>query len=115
VTTTPDSLDRLQAALDALADALEHGRPDDVLAVEVALGEAVRDLQAGQPFDAAARSDDLRRRLLNIRLTMQRCEALGSAVRELSEAMQPPVEYGRRGRSTTRTVASSGARAAVQV
>ena len=95
MSTRPDALDRAQAALDALLEALRSGRADQVLAVEATLGEAAavfqaadRDLLAGDPVQ-------IRTRLLTLRHTMARCAALGGMMSDLASAVQPAGTYGR--------------------
>jgi hypothetical protein len=106
VTTRPDILDRVQAALDRLAGALYSGGPDDVLAVESELASAVQALPGSALTDL--RDDGhVRRRLLDLRLAVRRCEALGAAVGDLSRALQPALAYDRVGRLGARATASS--------
>ena len=95
MSTRPDALDRAQAALDALLEALRSGRADQVLAVEATLGEAAavfhaadRDLLAGDPIQ-------IRTRLLTLRHTMARCAALGGIMSDLAAAVQPSGTYAR--------------------
>jgi D-serine deaminase-like pyridoxal phosphate-dependent protein len=102
VTTRPDALDRAQAALDALLDALRSGRADHVLAVEATLGEAAAVFQAADRNLLAGDPIQIRTRLLTLRTTMARCAALGDVVAEMAGMVRPTASYGRAGRSQDR-------------
>lgn len=93
MTTSPDPLDRLQTALDGLADALVAGDAAAVLAMEPILAEATMALRvAGRP-DIDSGRHELRLRLLRARLTIERCRRLGAAIGEVAAAMQPATVY----------------------
>jgi hypothetical protein len=94
--TAPDTIDRLQAALEDLAVALASGQSDAVLAAEGPLADAVRALDGGthpDPADALS----WRRRVDTVRGLVARCRALGHASGGLLDAMFPPALYGRGG------------------
>jgi hypothetical protein len=112
VTPTPDSLTHLRLALDALADALLTGRPDDVLAVEATLGHAVAAFQRDDSLRVAP-AGELRRSLFDLQLRLRRCERLGRALTDLT----PPASaagYGPSGRprSSAEPAANAERRAA---
>lgn len=106
MTTRPDALDRAQAALDALLEALRSGRADQVLAVEATLGEAAAVFQAADRRLLAGDPIQIRTRLLTLRHTMARCAALGGAMGELAAMMRPAHNYGRAGRPEDRPLQS---------
>ena len=95
MSTRPDALDRVQAALDALLEALRSGRSDQVLSVEATLGEAAAVFRAAHHELLAGDPIQIRTRLLTLRHTMARCAALGGMMSDLASAAQPPRTYGR--------------------
>jgi hypothetical protein len=110
--TTPDrdshdAIDRVTHALAGLAAALTTGQPDQVLAAERPLFEAV------SGFAALGRAPgplpvDLRARLLEARLAIARCRALGDASADLIATIFPSLtSYGPSGAAETRATTSS--------
>lgn len=98
MTPFPDSFNRVRRALDALADALISGSPDDVLAVEEDLRQAVTSFRADAlPQDVSAAL--VRQHLLGLRLRVQRCERLGTALSDLAPARASAAGYSRSGRA----------------
>ncbi len=98
MTTFPDSFHRVRRALDALADALTSGSPDDVLAVEEDLRQAVASFRADAlPQDVSAAL--VRQHLLALRLRVQRCERLGTAFSDLAPRPATTSGYTRTGRA----------------
>jgi hypothetical protein len=94
---TPDALDRVNDELKRLAEALESGQPDRVLAVEQPLAEAASALA---DVGRVALGDEvrLRARLLETRLALDRCRSLGDASADLIGAMWPSeTSYSRKG------------------
>ena len=83
-----DALDRVQDALTGLAEALETGKPDEVLAAERPLAAAASELSS---VGRAAVRDavHLRARLLEARLSLDRCRAMGQASADLISTMFP--------------------------
>lgn len=96
VTPRSDALDRLTVALDELAVSLESGRPDAVLAAEAPVATAVHALTATD-LNALARRPDLRAAVMNVRLAMARCHALGAAAAAVAGVFVP-ADYGASGR-----------------
>ena len=94
--TVPDALDRLQAALEGLAGALQSGQAHLVLAAEGPLADALRAVDTAARPDAADRHQ-IRRRLDRLRGLVARCRAHGSASAGLIDAMFPQTVYGRPG------------------
>ena len=86
--TPLDAIERVHKALTGLARALESGQPDEVLAAEQPLAEATGALAT---IDRGSLTDPirLRARLLETRLALQRCRALGDASSELLERVYP--------------------------
>jgi len=95
VSTRPDALDRVQAALDALLEALRSGRSDQVLSVEATLGEAAGVFRAAHDDLLTGDPVQIRTRLLTLRHTIARCAALGGVMSEFASAVQPAPTYGR--------------------
>ena len=94
--TPLDAIAKVHTALTGLAKALESGDADQVLAVESSLAEAAGGLAA---IDRAALTDavGLRARLLETRLALERCRALGDASGEMLNALHPDRGYERNG------------------
>jgi hypothetical protein len=88
----PDALDRLTVALDALARVLERGEPDAVLAAEEPVADATAALSQAD-LEQLARRPDARMAILNVRLAMARCRALGASAREIA-TLTAPADYG---------------------
>lgn len=100
--TPLDAVTRVQQALTTLARALESGRPDEVLSAEPSLADAASHLSAVDTRQLAD-PQTLRARLLETRLALDRCRALGDASGELISAMYPSESsYGRAGRRQVR-------------
>lgn len=97
-TTLLEQLTHLQAALDELAVALRAADADAVLSAEEPLASAISALAPlrGADIQEADRFA-VRRALTTLRLTLARCEALGSTADGLGRAMMPPVAYDRAG------------------
>jgi hypothetical protein len=101
-----EAIERVHAALTGLARALETGQPDQVLEAEQPLAEAAGALAT---FDRAALTDPvhLRARLLETRLALARCRALGDTSAGLIGAMYPAeTSYGPTGHRRLRTAPS---------
>src|SRR5262245_1407531 len=92
----PDAIENLRTALNALADALAAGRPDDVLAAEAPLAEATADFMKTD-FRQFAHDPIVRAALMDARLAMARCVALGRSAAELAAVVLPFSAYGRAG------------------
>jgi hypothetical protein len=89
----PDAIENLRTALNALADALAAGRPDDVLAAEAPLAVATADF-AKTDFRQFAHDPVVRAALMEARLALARCVALGKSAAELAAVMLPFSGYG---------------------
>jgi len=104
MTPALDAVERVHTALTGLAEALETGQPDRVLAAERPLADAAAALAVADrrtPPDPAR----LRARLLQARLALDRCRALGQASGELIGALWPgQTGYGASGQRQTRAV-----------
>lgn len=101
-----DAIERVHLALTGLAEALETGHPDRVLAAERPLADAAAALAT---VDRRAPADParLRARLLEARLTLDRCRTLGQASADLISAMWPAeTGYGPSGQRQTRSGAA---------
>lgn len=95
MTTAPDPLVRLVAALDEFSRALETGDAAAVLASEEMLATAVSALRSAN-LASVAQSPAVRARIDDIRLAIGRCKALGYAASDLAAIMAPP-GYGPKG------------------
>src|ERR1041385_7307061 len=91
----PDTLANLNHALDNLAPALATRGADEVLAAETPLAAAVRALAT---LPSADRTDavELRQTLIDVRVSLARCQALGSCSGQLESRMSS-VSYGAHG------------------
>src|SRR5262245_21656376 len=99
-----DAIEKVHTALRGLERALESGQPDAVLAAEQPLAEATSALGA---IERAAVTDPigLRARLLEARLALQRCRALGEASGDLLETVYPTrSNYDREGQRLLRPI-----------
>jgi hypothetical protein len=95
-TTLLDALYGLNTSLDNLARALQSGEPDQVLAAEMPIAEAVHRLAARPPrgdADGAA----LRASLIAIRVSLGQCQSLGWCIVDLTNTLYQG-EYGSKGR-----------------
>jgi hypothetical protein len=94
--TLLDAINKVHAALTGLANALETGDADRVLAAEQPLAEATTALET---VDRARLTDEvhLRARLLEARLALERCRALGDASAEMLNVLHPNSGYERTG------------------
>jgi len=97
VTTAPDVLLRLNAALDLLSAALESGDAGEVLAAEQPLASAVHALTAVDR-SLVTPSPALGRLLLETRLAVERCRSLGESSSDLLSIVTRQATYGPRGR-----------------
>lgn len=95
MTTSPDALTGLVAALDDFSRALETGDANAVLAAEETLAAAVSALKTAH-LPTLAQQGAVRARIDDIRLAITRCRALGYAASDLAAIMAPP-GYGPRG------------------
>lgn len=96
----PDAIENLRSALNALADALAAGRPDDVLAAEAPLAVATADF-AKTDFRQFVHDPIVRAALMDARLAMARCVALGRSAAELAAVLLPFSGYGPAGGRVT--------------
>ena len=80
--SNPSAIRQLQTALDQLASALESGRPEAVLAAELPLASAVGDLSTVDKHVLAS-DPDAPVALLELRLSVARCRAMGRASADL--------------------------------
>ena len=81
---------RARAALDALAEAMLSGNPDNVLSHEMAVAAAAADLSRLARTCAPASIDDVpafRAELYNLRASLDRCRALGAVTADLSAVL----------------------------
>jgi hypothetical protein len=98
-----DAIDLVHTALTGLAEALETGQPDRVLAAERPLADAAAAL-ATVDRRAPADPSRLRARLLEARLALDRCRTLGQTSADLISAMWPAeTGYGASGQRQTRS------------
>jgi hypothetical protein len=88
VAPEPDVLDRLLEALDGLARVLETGSPEAVLAAEVPVAAATGALRAAGLARIAGRPD-ARAAIMNVRLAIARCEALGASAGAIAAVLAP--------------------------
>jgi len=102
MTPALDAVDRVHDALTGLAEALETGQPDRVLAAEQPLAQAAAALAT---VDRRAPADParLRARLLEARLALDRCRALGRSSADLIGTILPAhTAYGPSGQRELR-------------
>ena len=97
MTTTPDVLPQLNAALDGLSLALQSGDPDAVLAAELPLAAAVHAL-AQLDRSSIVPSPALAVTLLETRRAVERCVRLGQTSADLLSILTNQVTYGPEGR-----------------
>jgi hypothetical protein len=107
VAAAPEVLHRVNSALDGLASALESGDPDAVLAAEVPLATAVTALASLPAMIGATSSPELALALLNTRLAVSRCLALGRSSSDLLAVVTSTPGYGPAGRVHRRAERSS--------
>ena len=93
----PAVIDQVRTALDDLASALVSGRPDAVLAAEAPLAAAASALNAADPRVLAA-DPATRQALLDVRLSMARCQLLGRSAADLHRVISPQAAYGPAGK-----------------
>jgi hypothetical protein len=98
VANASDILLRLNAALDGLSSALESGDAGEVLAAEVPLATAVESLTR-LDLSGTGPAPELALALLNTRLAVDRCNALGQTGSDLLAIISGQTSYGRGGRS----------------
>jgi len=91
------AVDRLCLATERLSDALASGRPDDVLACELPLVDAVRILRAVRGSLTPSDRDEIRRLADRVRANIERSQAMGETVAAILTAAIVPQGYGRRG------------------
>jgi hypothetical protein len=91
------AVDRLRLATERLSDALASGRPDDVLACELPLVDAVRSLRAARGAVTASDRDEIRRLAESVRANVARSQAMGDTVAAILTAAIVPQGYGPRG------------------
>jgi hypothetical protein len=84
-----DALDRLNAALNGLARALESGSAESVLSAEGPLAAALDALATGQ-LEEVSRRPDLRAAVMNVRLALERCQTLGESAASIAAALGQP-------------------------
>jgi hypothetical protein len=95
-TSLLDGVTRLQAALDSLARALAAGDGQAVLAAEEPIASAVTAL-ASFPSPAAQSVPGLPSAIAAVRAAVHRCQVLGEAASQFSQAVLGEATYGRRG------------------
>ncbi len=100
------AIEQIRIALDGLASALASGRPDAVLAAEAPLAAAVSALRALDPR-ALATDPATPQALLDVRLSMARCRALGRSAADLSAVMFPQAAYGPAGTRPAMSIRTS--------
>jgi hypothetical protein len=102
--TPLDAIARLHTALTGLAKALESGHPDTVLEAERPLAEATVAI-AAIDHSSLTGAVQLRARLLETRLALDRCRALGDSSAHMLEAIHPDrAAYERGGQKRLRVV-----------
>jgi hypothetical protein len=93
------AVDRLRLATERLTEALASGRPDDVLACELPLVDAVRNLRSARGSVTSADREELRRLCEGVRANLERSKAMGETVAAILTAAIVPQGYERRGAS----------------
>jgi len=91
--TNSDAIHQLNAALERLASALESGKPDAVLDAEAPLATAIG-LLSNLDRISLARDPRTPAALLDLRLSVARCRAMGRAAADLSGVLLGQTSYG---------------------
>ena len=93
MTTLLDAVHQLDASLIALADALQRGDAVGVLACEMSIADALAVVASADRSEADRHA--LSRAIDAVRLSLERCRALGLASQDLLHIVAPPATYSR--------------------